>query len=264
MKTNRRLRTVMVLLCMVSMLVFSGSKTDVYAGGLTFVVLSAYEQTMNIGEEYQLYAVTSNGRKPSFTSSNGKVASVNTYGRITAKKAGSAKITVKTRNGEACCRITVNKTTIRLNRTSVSMDNGSEFLLEADVSTGHEVRYKSSKRSVATVDESGVITAKKPGDTVITVSADGTSVTCRVKVKRPKVTLSLSKATLNCEEELQLAVQTNSRTTPKWKSSRPSVALVDDMGRVIALKEGKTIITATVDGVTAKATITVKEIAEKE
>ena len=253
----------MVLLCMVSMLAFSGVKTDVYASGLAFVVLNTYERTMNIGDEYQLYAVTSNGRKPSFASSNSKVASVNTYGLITAKKAGSAKITVKMRNAEACCRINVNKTMITLNRTSVSIDNGCEFLLKADVSTGHEIKYKSSKRSVATVDENGVITAKKPGDTVITVSADGTSVTCRVKVKRPKVILTQSKATLQCEEELQLAVKTNSRTTPKWKSSRPSVAIVDDRGHVIALKEGKTIITVSVDGVTAKATITVTSTVEK-
>lgn len=108
------------------------------------------------------------------------------------------------------------------------------------------------------MDESGVITAKKPGDTVITVSADGTNVTCRVKVKRPNVILRPGKATMNCEGELQLAVQTNSKTIPKWKSSRPSVAAVDDRGHVIALKEGKSIITVTVDGVTAKATITVQ------
>ena len=258
MKTNRMIRTLAVLLCMVSMLGFSGMKTDVYARGLTFVVLNVYENELNIGDEYQLYAVTSNGRKPSFRSSNSKVASVNTYGLITAKKAGSARITVKTGNGEARCNVTVNKTTIHLNQTSVSMDNGSEFQLKADVSTGHEVRYKSSKRSVATVDESGVITAKKPGDTVITVSADGTNVTCRVKVKRPNVILRPGKATMNCEGELQLAVQTNSKTIPKWKSSRPSVAAVDDRGHVIALKEGKSIITVTVDGVTAKATITVQ------
>ena len=259
MKTNRIIRTFVVLLCMVSMLAFSGMKTDAYARGISFVALNVYEKSLDIGDEYQLYAITSNGRKPSFSSSNSKVASVNTYGLITAKKAGSAKITVKTRNGEARCSITVNKTAIRLNRTSVSMDNGNEFQLKADVSTGHEVKYKSSKRSVATVDECGVITAKKPGDTIITVSADGTSVTCRVKVKRPKVILNPGKATLKSEDELQLAVQTNSRTTPKWKSSRPSVAAVDDRGHVIALKEGKTIITATVDGVTAKATITVTD-----
>lgn len=258
MKTNRRIRTLMVLLCMVSMLVFSGMKTDVYASGFVFVALNTYDRTMNIGDEYQLYAVTSNGRKPTFSSSDSKIASVNTYGLITAKRAGSTKIIVKTKNGEARCRITVNKTTIRLNQKSVSMDNGSEFHLIADVSNRHEVKYRSSKRSVATVDECGIITAKKPGETVITVSADGTNVTCRVRVKLPKVTLSQSKATLKCEQELQLAVQTNSKTTPKWKSSRPSVAVVDDTGHVIALKEGKTIITVTVDGVIAKAVITVK------
>ena len=62
MKTNRRIRTLGVLLCMVSMLVFSGPKTDVYAGNIAFVVLNTYEQTMNIGDEYRLCAVTSNLR----------------------------------------------------------------------------------------------------------------------------------------------------------------------------------------------------------
>ena len=161
MKTNRRIRTLGVLLCMVSMLVFSGPKTDVYAGNIAFVVLNTYEQTMNIGDEYRLCAVTSNGKKPTFSSSDSKIASVNTYGLITAKKAGTAKIIVKTRNAEARCRIMVNKTTIDLNQKSVSMDNGSEFHLKAEVSTGHEVKYKSSKRSVATVDENGVITEVK-------------------------------------------------------------------------------------------------------
>ena len=211
MKTNRRIRTLGVLLCMVSMLVFSGPKTDVYAGNIAFVVLNTYEQTMNIGDEYRLCAVTSNGKKPTFSSSDSKIASVNTYGLITAKKAGTAKIIVKTRNAEARCRIMVNKTTIDLNQKSVSMDNGSEFHLKAEVSTGHEVKYKSSKRSVATVDENGVITAVKPGDAVITVSADGSTATCRIKVKQPKVVLSQSKATLYRKEKLQLTIHTNSK-----------------------------------------------------
>ena len=59
---------------MVSMLVFSGPKTDVYAGNIAFVVLNTYEQTMNIGDEYRLCAVTSNGRKPTFSSSDSKIA----------------------------------------------------------------------------------------------------------------------------------------------------------------------------------------------
>ena len=79
---------------MVSMLVFPGSKTDVYAGNIAFVVLNTYEQTMNIGDEYRLCAVTSNGKKPTFSSSDSKIASVNTYGLITAKKAGDRKSVV--------------------------------------------------------------------------------------------------------------------------------------------------------------------------
>ena len=139
------------------------------------------------------------------------------------------------------------------------MDNGSEFRLKAEVSTGHEVKYKSSKRSVATVDESGVITAVKPGDAVITVSADGSTATCRIKVKQPKVVLSQSKATLYRKEELQLTIHTNSRTKPKWKSNRSSVATVDAQGHVTAMKHGTAIITVTVDGVSKTCEVTVRQ-----
>ena len=259
MKTNRMIRTLVVLLCMVSMLVFSGEKTKVYASGLVFVVLNTYEQTMNIGDEYRLYAVTSNGKKPTFCSSDSKIASVNTYGLITAKKAGTVKIIVRTKNGEARCRVTVNKTTIKLNQQSVSLDNGNEFRLKADVSTGHEVRYKSSKRSVAAVDESGLITAKKPGDALITVSADGTNVTCRVKVRQPNVTLSQGKAALYRKEVLRLTVHTNSKTKPKWKSNRSGVATVDDRGYVTAVKHGTAMITVTVDGVCKTCEVVVRQ-----
>lgn len=260
MKTNLRIRTIMVLLCMVSMLFFSETKQDVYASSsISFIVLNTYDCTMNIGDEFLLCAVASNGCRPTFRSSDSKVASVNTYGLITAKKAGSAKIIVRVRGGEARCRITVNKTTIKLSRQSVTLDNGGEYRLKANVSTGHEVTYKSSKRSVATVDESGVVTAKKPGETVVTVSADGSSVSCRVKVREPKVVLSQSKVILYRREEVQLAVHTNSKTKPKWKSNRSGVATVDARGLVTAVKHGSAIISVIVDGVTKTCEVIVRQ-----
>ena len=43
-----------------------------------------------------------------------------------------------------------------------------------------------------------------------------------------------------------------------WKSGRPSVAVVDEVGRVTAIKHGEARISASVDGVTRYCTVTVE------
>ena len=173
---------------MVSMLLFSSYNgiTTVYAAsGYEYVLLTKYTKIMKIGDEYYLTAITSTGKKPKFSSSDSAVASVNTYGKITAKKAGNATITAKIANGEASCRVTVEKTVITLSQKSISLENGYTARLKAETSTGHPVTYKSARSSIASVDENGVITAKKPGETTITVTADKTAQTCKVTVKQP-------------------------------------------------------------------------------
>ena len=97
------LRTVFTVFSMISMLLLSNFQmTTAYASsGYEFVVLNSYSKTLSIGDEFYLLAVTTNGKKPSFSSSNSSVASVNTYGKITAKKAGTATIKAKIKNGEA-------------------------------------------------------------------------------------------------------------------------------------------------------------------
>lgn len=187
-RLQRISKTALAVICMISILSTSNLSTSTaYASsGYGFVLLSAYSKTMKIGDEFHLAAVTSNGKKPGFSSNNPSVASVSTYGRITAKKAGTATITAKIRNGEARCKITVKKTTIQLSAKRISLENGETARLKASASTGHPVTYKSDRSSVASVSEKGVILAKKPGTATITATADKTSVTCKVTVKYPK------------------------------------------------------------------------------
>ena len=121
---------------------------------------------------------------------------MNTYGKITAKKAGSATITAKSKNAEASCKITVTKTKVTLNQTSLTLENGESAVLTAASSTGHKVTWKSAKTSIASVSENGKVTAKKPGTTTVTAKVDGTSVNCKVTVKSPTVRLMPSKISL--------------------------------------------------------------------
>ena len=182
MKSGKKvIRVALAILCMVSMLFISEyQKVEVYAAsGYGFIFLSAYEKTLKTGDTYCLSVVSSGSKKPTFTSSDSKVASVNTYGKITAKKAGSATITAKTKNAEASCKVTVTKTKVTLNKTSLTLENGESAVLTAVSSTGHKVTWKSVKTSIASVSENGKVTAKKPGTTTVTAKVDGTSVNCK-------------------------------------------------------------------------------------
>ena len=261
MKTNHKLRltAAVLILCMVSMLFIPGNTESIYAKGIDFLILGVYEKSLDVGDEFYISAVASNGNKITFRSSNSKVASVSPYGRIIAKKPGEAKITVKAGKAQARCRIIVKKTRIDVNEKNISMDNGSTFQLKAAASTGHGLTYKSSKKSVAAVDEKCLITAKKPGEANITISVDGVSENCKIKVRETKVRLDRTKATLYRKGEITLSVSTNSKTEPKWKSNKSSVATVDNKGNVTAVKHGTATITVTIDGVKATCEILVKQ-----
>lgn len=259
MPHKKFLTTAIAVFCMVSMLFLSTPNNLYAANGYEFVVLNAYSKTLAIGDEVYLIAVTSTGKKPSFSSSVPSVASVSAYGKITAKKAGTAVIRAKIKNGEASCKVTVKKTTVRLSDTKITLENGESKLLKAAVSTGHPVKFKSSKSGVASIDENGVILAKKPGTATITATADKTSATCKVTVKKPSVSLNKTSVKLFRKERVHLSVTSTSKTAPKWKSNKKSVATVDDNGTVTAVKNGTAVITVTIDGVFKTCEITVKK-----
>lgn len=260
-KKNQMIHTTIAVFCMVlTLFLFMFQPLKTYAAPkLEFVILNSYSKTMKIGDESYLVAITSTGKKPTFKSSDSKVASVNTYGKITAKKAGTAKITAKIRNAEASCTVYVQKTTITLNSKYISLENGYSARLIVSSSTGHPVTFRSNKKSVATVDEYGNITAKKPGTATITATVDKISASCAVTVRKPTISLSKSSVSLYRLRKVHLSVKSTSKSIPKWKSNKKSVATVDSNGTVTAVKNGTAIITVTVDGVSKSCSVTVKK-----
>ncbi len=212
-----------------------------------FIVLTAYSKTVRIGSEFYLGAFASNGRYPKWKSSNSKVASVNTYGLVTAKKAGKARITAKISGAEASCTVTVRKTTITLSKKSVTLEHDETYRLRAETSSGSSVSYRSKRPSIASITDDGIICGEKPGSTTITVSADNVKVTCRVKVRKPTITLSKTSLKLKEDQEYKLSATTSSGLEPSWRSTKPSIAEVDDEGNVYALKPGTTKICVSLD-----------------
>lgn len=246
----RKLRTLLVILMILSQIGSSGCPVTAAARKTpAFIFLTKYSKTLNIGDEFYVGAITSNGKTPAWRSSNSRVASVNTYGLVTARKNGQAKITAKISGAEASCRVTVNKTSIYLSPSSVSLEHGETLMLRARTSNGAPVQYKSKKTSIVTVTDDGKLCGEKPGSTYVTVCADGTKVTCRVRVKKPVITLSQQTLTLKTGASARLRAKTSSGLSPEWKSSKSAVADVDDDGCIYAGKPGTARICVKLDGV---------------
>ncbi len=232
--------------------------TNANADSLGFVLLSQYHATAKVGDEFYLIAVTSTGDMPNWKSSSSKIASVNTYGKVTAKKPGTVTITAKIKNGEASCKVSVEKTTITISQTSVSLERGETLYLSAVTSNQSAVTWKSSKKSIAIVDDQGLVTGMKPGETTVTASADGTCKTCRIRVTYPTIKLNRSKLKLFRGQTAKLTAEVSSSVAPVWKSNKKSVAVVDENGTVTALKHGTAVITASVDSITRSCEIIVE------
>ena len=107
-------------------------------------------------------------------SSDKKIVTVDKKGKITAKKPGSATITVTTANKKsASCKITVKKKpkSVKLVAKSDSLKVKKTMKLKTTLSKGSagKVTYTSSKSKIATVSASGKVTALKKGKVKITV-----------------------------------------------------------------------------------------------
>lgn len=222
------------------------------------VVLSHYQADLISGDTFTLSAFSTDRKTPAFQSSNSRIASVNTQGRITAKASGTCRITAKVKNAKASCRIKVTKATLSLSRKSISLEHGETYQLQVSGSSAADLKYSSNKKKVAVVDSNGCITACAPGDAVITVRSGTRKVTCKVKVKRPTIRLNHMYVSLYRNQTSQLTADVSSGLTPVWKSNRSRVATVNENGLIVAHKHGTAIITAKVDGVSKICEVVVK------
>ena len=167
-----------------------------------------------------------------WTSSNNSVATVDSNGVVISKNSGSTIITATTHNGlktEFFIEVETPVTNITLNSNEINLNPGGTFKLDATVNPSNasnkNIKWISANESIATVDQSGNVTADVAGTTYISaVSADGKVVaTCTVNVSKPIVTKP-------AKVKIKSAKKKGKKVTLKWKK------ISDAAGYVVYMK----------------------------
>ena len=219
-------------------------------------------------------------QKVAWSSSNGKIATVDSKGRVKAVSNGKCKIIATTTDGTnrtASCDVTVDVKFV----TGISFDFNSYTITNVNQTPvfrpnitpsdaeDKNVRWSSSNTKVATVSSSGVIKAAGNGTCKITATTtDGTNLSASfnitVNIKATKITLDKTKIELTTGKETEKITSSIepsiANKAVKYTSSNTSIATVSSDGVVTAVGSGTCrIIAATTDGskVTASCDVTV-------
>ena len=205
-----------------------------------------------------------------FETSNAGVASVDpATGEVRGVALGSAVITARSYNGlEDRCAVQVLPApqSLSVPSASVSMSVGEQAQLQVTPQPEGSVcslTYTSGKAKVATVSDSGVVTALKKGTSVITVTAqNGVKVKVKVTVlPAPKtVSLQVERSNLAVGEttKVQCVLPKKTATLCTFSADDNGVVRIAQDGTITALAEGAAkVYVKTSNGLTASAQITV-------
>ena len=268
----------------------SGSKTATCAVTVnpihvTGVSLSHTTLSLVEGDTQTLTATvapaTASDKSVTWSSSNTTVATVSSTGVVSAKKAGTATITVTTIDGgkTATCALTVTPATVSvtgvsLDKTSLALTEGDTYAFTATVTpsnaTDKSVTWSSSNTSVATVSSSGVVTANKAGTATITVTTTdgGKTASCMLTVTAatiPVTSITFAQNPISLSITSTLDLRTMVTVLPENATDK-SYSLSTNDSSIIRLMDGvvtpKIVGTATVTAISnsnpdVKATCTI-------
>ena len=234
--------------------------------------LSADKTTLKVGGTAKVTAnvlpENASNKGVTFTSSHSTVATVDANGNVQAASAGTTTITAtaadeKGAYGTITIKVEDMATGVTLSPTSKELKVNETAQLAASVlpaTANQGIKFTSSDETVATVSETGLVTARKEGTAVITATAaDGSekSASCTIKVgatavdvpvtgitlDQPEITIEVLKDAKQLKATVEPANATNKDVV--FSSSNTNVAVVSNTGLVTAINNGTATITVT-------------------
>ena len=155
---------------------------------------------LTVGSSFAL--TVSGADKVAFSSSDEAVATVSANGTVQAVSTGSAVITASAADTTATCRVAVTAAVDQPTDpvtpdtpsdlaiysvygdsvvTDVTIKAGEEALMEVQ-GTDSTATWSIADSSIATVDSSGMVKGVASGETTLTATVDGQTLTCKVRV----------------------------------------------------------------------------------
>jgi uncharacterized protein YjdB len=227
------------------------------------------------------------GKSVTWSSSNPAIANVaqtgETSGEVLAVALGTASVTAMSGGKSSSIAVTVTQEpavsidTIVIAPSSASVDAGQTVQLTAvakdasgNILTGRAISWSSSNTSIATVSNSGLVTGVAPGIAGITAASEGQQTTATITVMAPPATpvatvdVTPATVTVGAGQTAQLTATPKSATgapltgrSITWISSNLAVATVSSTGLVTGVSAGTATITATSEGKSGQAAVTV-------
>ncbi len=252
------------------------------------IAISLPAPTLVAGQSEQATVVTRDGsgaaltgRAVSYASSDTTVATVNTTGYVTAVAPGTVVLTAtsETRAGTVALSVVpvpVASVTLALASSALVVGQTTQASATArdgagNTLAGRTITYATSDAGVATISAGGSVAAVSPGTATLSATAEGRSGTATVTVTSDPVTtvaLVLDTPFLAPGHSTGSTVTLNDANgtvlrnrTVTYATSDATVATVGSTGVVQALAEGAATITASSEGKTGSATVTVDKTA---
>ena len=236
---------------------------EVFYAKPTEVAITIDKDELRVGDTAQLTARV-NGQYASqavrwFTGDD-KIATVSETGLLTCVGVGKVVITAMTTNDKKIVgTIELNvghsrPTAVKIDTPELNLKVGDVhsivFVVEPAGGAEQRAEWTVDDEEVATIDETGKITARSVGETTVTAVAGEYTASCRVIVDYadPKdVYLNYSGIQTAIGQDTQLSaivVPAGARQDVVWESSDPAIATVDESGLVTGVSKGATSILA--------------------
>lgn len=150
--------------------------------------------------------------------------------------------------------MTVSAATFSLSQTRVTLNIGDSAELSV-VGSEELAKWASYNVNIATVDQSGKVTAVRKGSTTISARIGLTYKKCTVKVVDSSIKVNKPTAVIytggTSTQTVQLrATVKGASKAVTWTSLNPAVATVDEKGKVTSVSAGQAVIMATANGKT--------------
>lgn len=239
------------------------------------------DETLSKNEEKTLTVTynptnTTDNKTVDWESSNPEIVSIDSTGKITGKKGGTAKITATVGNVKAEKEV---KVVVPIESVSLSGDDtilkGESKRLTAtinpeDTTDDKTITWSSDNEDVLFVDQNGQMRGIKEGTANVKAVVAEKETTKQITVNE----IHIDSITIDGDQEFEMVKNQTKNLSAKinpdnttdddknvtWTSNKEDVAKVDNNGKVTALKEGEATITAKVGTHETSVKVNVKEI----